>query len=536
MKRLICLFCALQVFAAACTQQIAGTSNGSETTNGVTATVRNQEGAPAVGALVKTAPAALTPDDESWIVYETHTDSFGHFTISSLRPGRYTADIFSQNGEDATVVQGITVSDSIVRLDDPVLSPAAFISGAVQGADDGTHVVCIEGLDRKATTLGAGYFYFGRIAPGKYTIGIKETNTATLTFLREIVTAPSEKVVLDDIDPISGTFTRHEGVIADPDSLAVAAFLRKQGIAYSEWDSIVIIEEEKIRGLSLADRNLDRLDPSIGECRSIQSLDLSNNALTDLPSTLSWLPRIHTLRLNSNAFAALPAVVAEIPVLIRLNVENNRLTALPQAFSKLAFLESLVLSENRFTEVPPQILSCKKLRWLKLYRNPIDAIPEELYDLVDLQKLGLSYTNIDRLSSRIGNLSRLQMLDIAKCGLDSLPHEIGMLSQLTQLWATGNDFTSLPASFSRLTSLNSLQLSNCRLVALPENFGSLTSLRELYLNGNELTSLPASITSAQSLESLLVGGNSICNPTPDVAGWLDLFAESDWKNEQVGCD
>lgn len=536
MIRLIGILCTIQIFAIACTQQIAGTSNGSETTNGVTATVRDRDGIVATGALVKAAPASLTPEDESWIVYETQTDSLGQFSIESLRPGRYTVEITSRSGENAALVQDFRVGDTIVQLEDPVLSAAAILSGSVEGAGDGSHVVCIVGLDRRGTTLGSGLFYFGRIASGMYSVIVKEKNTNNSGSIPELELAPNEEAVLNEIDPVSGSFSRSTGFIADPDSLAVVHFLRNQGIPSSDWDGVVTLEEGEIRGITLSGRNMKRLDPSIGECRSIQSLDLSNNRLSTLPTTLSHLPVLYSVNLSRNAFSVLPKVVPRIPVLIRLNAEFNQLSSLPDAFVELRHLESLVLSDNQFEKLPPQIPACKKLRWLKLYRNPITELPDGLYDLTDLRKLGLSYTKIDRLSSRIGNLSELQMLDIAQCGLDSLPSEIGMLSRLTQLWATGNNFTQLPSNFSQLTGLEELQLSSGNLRSLPEDFGALTSLRKLFINSNELSTLPPSITALQSLDELLVGGNRICNPTADIANWLDSFAEADWRSEQKDCD
>lgn len=143
----------IYLLCLSCTQQVAGTDNGSETTNGIVAAVVDQSGSPARNAVVNAAPASLTPEDFTWFVYSTKTDSQGNFSIRSMDPGVYTLEILSNNGNEAIVLPNIAIGDSLITLDKQTLAPAAILAGNIDGADSASHTVFISGLDRAETTL-----------------------------------------------------------------------------------------------------------------------------------------------------------------------------------------------------------------------------------------------------------------------------------------------------------------------------------------------------------------------------------------------
>jgi hypothetical protein len=112
-----------------CSEQLAGA--GSETVNGITGCVVNEDGAPVSNSTVKLFPADFNPGSKTVIAtrFTTMTDVHGNFTFKKLDPGIYTVIARSQNRAFQARIPDIQVdsSDSVTKLSSCSLAPAGSV-------------------------------------------------------------------------------------------------------------------------------------------------------------------------------------------------------------------------------------------------------------------------------------------------------------------------------------------------------------------------------------------------------------------------
>ena len=185
MKRAIikhALFCAFAALALKCSTSISpvagGTSTGSETTNGVTASIMRADSTPVANARVhiRLADYVASLGKDSAKTYDSRfdlvTDSDGRFFIDDIEPGRYTIEV-SDNLSQAVVLSCNVSSDTdTFNLGAHFVREFVTVSGTV--APDslaGNVVASIYGLERSVVVdASTGAFTFTNLAPGAYTI------------------------------------------------------------------------------------------------------------------------------------------------------------------------------------------------------------------------------------------------------------------------------------------------------------------------------------------------------------------------------
>jgi len=101
---------AVAAMVSTCTvQRVAGPGTGSETTNGIAATIRYQDGTPVANASVKMRPSnylsdtSALPVARSASIIDTITDSLGRFVIPNVDSGDYAIEVLDKNRSEGTV-------------------------------------------------------------------------------------------------------------------------------------------------------------------------------------------------------------------------------------------------------------------------------------------------------------------------------------------------------------------------------------------------------------------------------------------------
>jgi hypothetical protein len=163
--------------------RIAGAKGGSETTNGVTACIYHDGGAPAVGSIVHLRSADYVSRSDALVTSSTHltsrdnvdvlTDSQGRFTIADIVPGDYYIEIndtatTAGRGEAVRLTCIIDTCSDTVDLGTDSLRPYATITGMVDTAgSNGRQLYAqVRGLERLAKVSAAGSFTFHDLPAG----------------------------------------------------------------------------------------------------------------------------------------------------------------------------------------------------------------------------------------------------------------------------------------------------------------------------------------------------------------------------------
>jgi hypothetical protein len=161
--------------------RIAGDGTGSETTNGVTATVRYQDGTPASFASVKIRPSWFLGDTGavhgavhgSSGIFDTMTDSSGRFLLKGIDTGAYSIEVIDTAKSQGALIQGMENAKNYGVV---FLNPVSSIRGTINTTDipDSAAIyVQVYGLQRvKRVSAKTGAFAIDSIAEGNYAIRI----------------------------------------------------------------------------------------------------------------------------------------------------------------------------------------------------------------------------------------------------------------------------------------------------------------------------------------------------------------------------
>lgn len=125
----------------------------------------------------------------------------------------------------------------------------------------------------------------------------------------------------------------------------------------------VLVDENRIVGISAIGQFIDQLPEDIGELKDLRYLILNNNNITSLPSSIGNCTKLE-----------------------EVNLSNNQITELPESFNNLTVIKSLNLSNNKFTNIPTELWALKELSELNLTNNPLEAeemtISQKVPDLI----------------------------------------------------------------------------------------------------------------------------------------------------------
>jgi Leucine-rich repeat (LRR) protein len=495
------------ICVAGCGDQVAsGNGGGMETTNGVTAAIRRPDGSPGAGAIVKIRRADFISGDLAptrGTSRDTLADSSGRFELRGFEPGAYTLEVSDGRGL-AWVRQNLRIGgeDSAVDLGAQTLKETGALRGVVNVSNlpPGNRLrLAIYGLDRRLVAGSDGSYALEGLAPAEY----------ELLVFSDSLPVTGKAAVFASVHGSAETTLDSVFLPMDyrSDSLAVRAYLDRQGITAFDWPARVGVFTNRIRILRLNGLGISRLDPSVTRLAFVNSLYLGNNPLAGLPDDLGRLT-LFVLSLDSVPLAAFPPQVFEMSRLRQLSLAHTGLRGLPDSLRRLSGLTSLNLEGNGLDSVPSVVPGLAGLTTLRIGHNPLDSLPA-----------GLSA------------LTRLEQLYVGGAGLDSLPAWISGLPRLEVVHAYSNRLTALPDSIGRLTNLKVLALGDNRIASLPSSLGACANLAVLKLAGNGLAEMPPGITALAPRE-LDVSRNGICDPDPVVGIWLDRFAPA-WKSQQT---
>ncbi|MBN1128509.1 MAG: DUF2341 domain-containing protein [Chitinispirillaceae bacterium] len=188
-----------------------GPGTGSETTNGIVALVRYQNGALAANATVKLRPADFLKDASSAprsarsaSAIDTVTDSAGRFSVRNLEPLAYAIEILDRHNAEGVLLRTAVPADSIVDFGVQFLNPLGSIIGTVDysGLPDTAAVFCqMYGLDRicRIDVL-SGSFRVDGIVCGRYDVRLFTSHPSYLpTIIEDVTVVSSVATSLDTV-------------------------------------------------------------------------------------------------------------------------------------------------------------------------------------------------------------------------------------------------------------------------------------------------------------------------------------------------
>jgi hypothetical protein len=175
---------AFAIIGISCSEYTRVAGWGSETTNGVTASIYKSDGSPAVGAIVRLRrsdyvtlpPTSLT----KLAIYgaDALTDAEGHFEIMGIDPGSYSIEVIdpsTSSGQGGAVLFSCSIDMSdTVDFGADTLRPCATIKGSIDtsGISGKRLFVQVLGLERLASVDSAGGFRFNDLPAGLFGLRI----------------------------------------------------------------------------------------------------------------------------------------------------------------------------------------------------------------------------------------------------------------------------------------------------------------------------------------------------------------------------
>ncbi len=506
---------------------------GSETTNGITASLRYPDGSPVPGARVRLRPSSYLFGESAKVgtVRDTTSGADGTFGFTDIPADSYTLEIETDTGYGLLfrVAPGITDS-SWVDLGESKLRKTGKISGSVRMVNipkEATITVRIYGVDRSTTVDLSGEYSIDDLPPGTYSLRLSSAGTEV-----GAVDIPSVTV-----DEDASTFVGETNMPIDyrVDSVIVRDFLRDQGLEDAIWEEIVPSTKgnrARIQQVHLNDRGIRTLAPSVNTLDFVNRIDLSGNPLTHLPEALAS-SGVESIDLSRIPMDTLIAGIEHFAELSGLMLDSTSIRVLPADLSRLG-LKSLHLSGNNLVEIPGPVLQCTTLVYLRMESNDLSSL-RGIESLTKLKEISFSRNRIDSLPDAISacvNLTRVQVTDN---GLRYIPESLSRCPDLRSLWLQRNQIVSLPASLTQLKRLGSLRVGGNEIAALPEDIGVMASLRILDISSNPIRSLPVSVVNLTDID-VKVRNCILCETPSAIAAWLDTNAETDWRLTQNGCE
>lgn len=201
----------------------SGTGTGSETTNGVTATVHYQDGSPAAFATVKIRPADFLRDTVKAVekkneMVDTVTDTEGKISLGSLDSGEYVLEIKDSRRAEGALLHCKIRKDSLVNCGIVFLDQLNSITGSVDYSElpESTNVyVQIYGLDLIKKVDSSGIFDIDSLAPGSYSIRVITSQPAYIQkIITDVKVSPVKKAVVDKISlPLKSSWNYSKQII-----------------------------------------------------------------------------------------------------------------------------------------------------------------------------------------------------------------------------------------------------------------------------------------------------------------------------------
>jgi hypothetical protein len=511
--RALCIATFAAAFIIGCGLSVEPTTqsgSGTETTNALRGKMLFPDSLPAKNIAIRLRPAnylAIGETENEGTILDTITDSSGRFSISNIAPGSYIVEAVGGDGYGLVVdVSFLFHKAGVTDIGVRELQKCGAIEITVRTANiapEATVSAALYGMQRTVRGAIGERLIFTDAPVGSYYLHITSDRPAITGSIDRVATVHADgRTCLDSVSlPVDYRI----------DSASIASFLFKQGVEVDSFRRMIVVEDNRIRGLNLDNFGLTTLHASIGELDFLYYLSCDSNALSRIPDALFSLTRLQTLSLNYNPLDSLPSAVGALVNLKSLRLDGSSLKRLPATLDECN-LGWLHMRANGLTSIPPEIWQCTDLEYLYLSRNAIDSIP-----------------------NAIANCGRLKSLHITHNNLAALPDSIGALKNLQHIYAYDNKLQGLPARIAGCERLGALKIWNNEIRELPPSIASFDSLR-LQLRNNRLSSLPGNII--QTGIRIDINKNRLCTVPDSIAQWLDKHQDPEilWRESQIGCE
>merc|ERR1711862_237576 len=128
--------------------------------------------------------------------------------------------------------------------------------------------------------------------------------------------------------------------------------------------------------LSLADKQLLSISPSIGNLTHVTKLYLLNNKLRSLPSKLfTGLVNLTYLDISNNQITSIPSSIENSQKLKTLILSKNSLSTLPTEMGRLWRLEKLSIDDNPIKDIPQSIINGGTKKIIFHLRDKMPDVP-----------------------------------------------------------------------------------------------------------------------------------------------------------------
>ena len=189
-----------------------------------------------------------------------------------------------------------------------------------------------------------------------------------------------------------------------------------------------------------------------------------------LPGIIIENNKVIGLSLSYCNLQSFPKSICNLTRLKKLNLSFNGIKSIPECFKKLEHLDELDLSHNPLFPFPEVITKLKFLKKLKLIVNSFTRIPESIGNLTSLEDLAIHrFAKISPLPKSLGNLTSLKRLSIMGSRIGEIPQSIGNLKSLEFLRLDSKDLNELPESISKLKSLKKFYFNYKETMDIPES-------------------------------------------------------------------
>ncbi|OHT15595.1 leucine-rich repeat-containing protein [Tritrichomonas foetus] len=267
-------------------------------------------------------------------------------------------------------------------------------------------------------------------------------------------------------------------------------------------------------GLSLVDRNLEKIPFKISKKNKLRTVDVSGNNLKFLPKHLKHLVtmnlsrnslseftpkmqlavlsyrRLEVIDLSFNSLKKIPICFTKIPSLKRILAEGNKISEYDNFTGNIELVD---LKQNRFTKMPD---FNEKIGLICIDYNLINTIEKSYNNLIRL------YANMNRISSIRPDLifPNLEILEISKNLLSEIPNLTRFTPKLKKFIASNNKITQFPEFPSQIVEID---IGNNQISSIgKESLVSLKKLTNLDISQNYLESLPQLPPSIQVLNAI----------------------------------
>ena len=314
---------------------IAGGASGTE----VSGCVVDTAGIPLPGAIVRLRPANYLFDSLQHFEYDTRhslldttTNSNGTFSFNNILADSYCVDISLKDSIAVSMRFSSKQPVSVVQLPIDTARTMSILDGrvSVYGADSSHSFVQIYGSEYKMQPDSNGFFYM-RVPRGVHTMHIgaydkpmsqkpKQMDALEITFDADDEFKSLGSLSLQIPPRVLTDFSY--------DSIVLRKALDSMMLGSVSVDSVCIVRDNRIVGVSLRGIKFFKLSPEITNLTELTELDLGLTDAFDI-YFVGGIVKLTILRLDSNKIVYLPPSIVNLTGLKELDLSANELKCVP---------------------------------------------------------------------------------------------------------------------------------------------------------------------------------------------------------------